>query len=52
VLNTSFNLHGLPIVRTAADALDVFRRSGLENMQLASFMVSKTPLPATAPPTI
>lgn len=41
VLNTSFNLHGYPIVATAEDALDVFRRSGLEFMQLASFIVRK-----------
>jgi carbamoyltransferase len=43
VLNTSFNLHGFPIVRTAEDALDVFRRSGLEYMQLAGFLVWKEP---------
>ena len=41
VLNTSFNLHGFPIVSTAEDALDVFRRSGLEFMQLANFIVRK-----------
>ena len=43
VLNTSFNLHGYPIVMTAADALDVFRRSGLEFMQLSNFIVRKPP---------
>ena len=43
VLNTSFNLHGYPIVMTAEDALDVFRRSGLEFMQLANFIVRKPP---------
>lgn len=41
VLNTSLNLHGYPVVRTAEDALDVFQRSGLAYMQLASFVVSK-----------
>lgn len=42
VLNTSFNLHGFPIVATAEDALDVFRRSGLEYMQLENYIVRKT----------
>ena len=41
LLNTSFNLHGFPIVRTAAEALDVFERSGLEHLQLGSWIVSK-----------
>ena len=41
VLNTSFNLHGFPIVSTAEDAMDVFRRSGLEFMQLENFIVRK-----------
>jgi len=42
VLNTSFNLHGFPIVSTAADAVDVFMRSGLEYLQLADLIVEKT----------
>ena len=41
ILNTSFNLHGWPIVRTAADALHVFRNSGLEYLQVGPFLVSK-----------
>lgn len=41
VLNTSFNLHGYPIVRTAEDALDVFSRSGLQYLQLADLIVEK-----------
>jgi carbamoyltransferase len=41
LLNTSFNLHGFPIVETAQDALDVFLRSGLDELQLAGFLVSK-----------
>ena len=44
LLNTSFNLHGFPIVRTAPDALAVFRDSGLEHLQLASFLVRKEAL--------
>lgn len=41
LLNTSFNLHGYPIVRTPKDALDVFSRSGLRYMQVGSFIVSR-----------
>lgn len=43
VLNTSFNLHGFPIVQTAADALGVFTDSGLEHLQLGEWLVSKAP---------
>ncbi len=42
VLNTSFNLHGEPIVYGAKDAVDVFLRSGLEHMALANWWVEKT----------
>jgi carbamoyltransferase len=42
VLNTSFNLHGYPIVQTAEDALDVLERSGLQHVQVGSFLVSKS----------
>jgi carbamoyltransferase len=41
ILNTSFNLHGYPIVRTAKDALHVFKSSGLEHIQVGSFLVHK-----------
>jgi carbamoyltransferase len=41
VLNTSFNLHGEPIVCTAADALDVFARSGLRALQLEHWLIRK-----------
>lgn len=41
VLNTSFNLHGFPIVATAEEALDVFWKSSLEFMQLENFIVRK-----------
>ncbi|HEV3416307.1 MAG TPA: carbamoyltransferase C-terminal domain-containing protein, partial [Pirellulales bacterium] len=43
ILNTSFNLHGYPIVRTAGDALHVFRNSGLEHLQVGQYLVSKCP---------
>lgn len=41
LLNTSFNLHGFPIVRTAREALDVFARSGLNFMILDNFLIQK-----------
>lgn len=41
VLNTSFNLHGSPIVYRASDAVDVFMRSGLEYMALGNWWVEK-----------
>ncbi|HEX5431733.1 MAG TPA: carbamoyltransferase C-terminal domain-containing protein, partial [Bryobacteraceae bacterium] len=42
LLNTSFNLHGEPIVYRARDAVDVFLRSGLEFMALGNWWVEKT----------
>ena len=42
ILNTSFNLHGYPIVRTAEDALHVFRNSGLQYLQVGNYLVSKS----------
>ncbi|MEI9811425.1 MAG: carbamoyltransferase C-terminal domain-containing protein [Acidobacteriota bacterium] len=41
VLNTSFNLHGEPIVYRAADAIDVLQRSGLQFLALANWWVEK-----------
>jgi carbamoyltransferase len=41
VLNTSFNLHGYPVVRTPEDALHVFKESGLEYLQVGPFIVRK-----------
>ena len=41
VLNTSFNLHGEPVVYRARDAVDVFLRSGLEFMALGNWWVEK-----------
>jgi carbamoyltransferase len=42
VLNTSFNLHGEPMIYRARDAVDVFLRSGLEYMALGNWWVEKT----------
>lgn len=41
VLNTSFNLHGEPIVCTPADALRVLALSDLDHLALNNFLVSK-----------
>lgn len=41
VLNTSFNLHGEPIVHSPADALRVLLNSGLDHLALNNFIVSK-----------
>ena len=41
ILNTSYNLHGYPIVHTAEDALHVFRESGLKYLNLGPYIVKK-----------
>lgn len=41
LLNTSFNLHGYPIVYTPEDALFVFENSGLKFLSLGPFLISK-----------
>ena len=41
VLNTSFNLHGEPVVCSADDALDTFERSGLPHLALGRWLISK-----------
>ena len=41
VLNTSYNLHGEPIVCSADDALDTFERSGLSHLALGRWLISK-----------
>jgi carbamoyltransferase len=42
VLNTSFNLHGYPIVASAADAVAVLTGSGLQHLALANHLISKS----------
>jgi carbamoyltransferase len=42
VLNTSYNLHGEPLVCTADDALDTFERSELPHLALGRWMISKS----------
>ncbi|HJW34561.1 MAG TPA: carbamoyltransferase C-terminal domain-containing protein [Holophagaceae bacterium] len=41
LLNTSLNIHGEPIVSTAADAIDVMKRSGLHHLSLGPYLISK-----------
>ncbi len=42
VLNTSFNLHGFPIVSSAADAVEVLEKSGLENLAVSNYLIRKS----------
>jgi carbamoyltransferase len=41
LLNTSFNLHGYPIVFGPKEALETFRNSGLKHLALGNFLISK-----------
>lgn len=41
LLNTSFNLHGFPIVCSPDDALEVFTKSGLKYLALGHLLISK-----------
>ena len=39
VLNTSFNIHGEPLVCSPSEAIDVFKRSGADALAIGSFLV-------------
>lgn len=41
VLNTSFNLHGLPVVRGPEEAMHAFENSGLEYLAMENFLIAK-----------
>ncbi len=41
VLNTSFNIHGEPLVCSPADAIDVFLRSGADALAIGPFLVDR-----------
>lgn len=41
VLNTSFNIHGEPLVCSPADAVDVFVRSGADALAIGPFLVER-----------
>ncbi|MCL4875197.1 MAG: carbamoyltransferase [Anaerolineae bacterium] len=45
ILNTSFNLHGFPIVGTPDAAIDVFEQSGLPHLALGDYLMSKNEQP-------
>jgi carbamoyltransferase len=40
VLNTSFNIHGEPLVCSPDEAIDVFKRSGADALAIGPFLVS------------
>lgn len=41
IINTSFNLHGYPIVNCPNDAINVFKKSGLDYLVLNSCIIKK-----------
>ena len=41
ILNTSFNLHGYPIVNTPEEAIYVLENSGLDGLVLNNYLVLK-----------
>lgn len=41
ILNTSFNLHGYPIVCTPIDAIDCFENSGLKYLAIENYLLEK-----------
>jgi carbamoyltransferase len=41
LLNTSFNLHGYPIVCTPIDAIDTLKKSGLKHLAIGNYLISK-----------
>jgi carbamoyltransferase len=41
VLNTSFNIHGEPLVCSPSEAIDVFRRSGADALAIGPFLVRR-----------
>ena len=41
IMNTSFNLHGYPLVGTLEQAWFTFTKSGLQHLAMENFMISK-----------
>jgi len=41
VLNTSFNIHGEPMVCSPPEAIDVFRRSGADALAMGPFLIER-----------
>ena len=44
VLNTSFNIHGEPLVCTPADAIDVFQRCGADALAIGPYVIERPDL--------
>jgi len=42
ILNTSYNLHGFPLASTLEQALFTFENSGLKNLALENYLLSKS----------
>ncbi|HEX8386096.1 MAG TPA: carbamoyltransferase [Rubricoccaceae bacterium] len=45
LVNTSFNVRGEPIVHSPADALRVFRRTGIDALAVGRYVVTKAAIP-------
>jgi carbamoyltransferase len=41
VLNTSFNIHGEPLVCSPGEAIDVFIRSGADALAIGPFLIAR-----------
>ena len=41
ILNTSFNLHGCPIVNTINEAIEIFKKSNLDGLLLEKYLILK-----------
>ena len=41
LLNTSFNIRGEPIVNSPGDAINTFKKSGIDTLVLGNFIVDK-----------
>lgn len=41
VLNTSFNINGMPLVETPADAIDCFYKSGIDYLVMSNIVIEK-----------
>ena len=41
VLNTSFNLHGFPIVSAPVDAINTLMKSALKHLAIGNYVISK-----------
>ena len=40
-MNTSFNIHGYPIINNESQALEIFKNSNLDALILGDFLISK-----------